>query len=162
MELDRSRDLKELKRQIKERLVEGQKVAVVGVGAELRRDDFVGVRAAEEINKLSHPLLKGFAGYTAPENITGEIANFAPALVVFVDAAELGLAAGMARLIDRHEMEGVSFSTHTLPLKLIMDYLQQTIGCELLVLGVQPKDTSFGTGLSPELEEFTNVFRTLY
>lgn len=137
---------------IRECTADGRKVAVVGVGAQLKRDDFAGVRVAEAVNARVHPLIKGFAGHNAPENITGEIVSFAPALVVFVDAAALGLSAGEARVIERAEMGGVSFCTHTLPLQLIMDYLAQALGCAFLVLGIQPKDISFGEGLSPEVQ----------
>ncbi|NMC61734.1 MAG: hydrogenase 3 maturation endopeptidase HyCI, partial [SAR324 cluster bacterium] len=126
-------------------------VLVVGIGAELRADDFVGVLVAREVQARNLPFIKGIEACAAPENFTGEIINANPSLVIFLDAANLGLKAGAMRLIKREEIQGMSFCTHTLPLYLILDYLSLSLDCNFLVLGIQPKDISVMGEQSPEI-----------
>ena len=152
MNRENNPDLERLAGRIRECLKRGQKVAVLGVGTELRRDDFAGVRVAMEVQARGHTLIKGFAGHSSPENITSEIIRFAPALTVLVDAAALGLEPGEVRLINRADIGGLNCSGHALPLNLVLDYLEQGCGCEVMVLGIQPGDVSFGEGLTPALE----------
>ena len=70
--------MQKLKMQLKQKLENAGKVAVLGVGSELRGDDVAGIMAAEQIERISRPKttapeLKVFIGHTAPENLTGEI-----------------------------------------------------------------------------------------
>jgi Ni,Fe-hydrogenase maturation factor len=37
----------------------------------------------------------------------------------------------------------VSFSTHILPLKILVDYLVEVTGCAVTVIGIQPKLLEF-------------------
>lgn len=140
----------------------GSPIVVVGIGAELRADDFAGVLVAREVQARNLPFIKGIEACAAPENFTGEIINANPSLVVFVDAANLGLEAGAMRIINRDEIQGMSFCTHTLPLYLILDYLSLSMECDFLVLGIQPKDTTVMGAQSPEvLEAISKVTRIL-
>jgi len=45
-----------------------------------------------------------------------------------------------------------AFSTHILPLRVFCDYLAETTGAKIALLLIQPKNTDFGEGLSPEVE----------
>ena len=121
----------------------GGLIAVLGIGSELRGDDAAGVLVARRIRELGRPLLCGLEGCTAPENFTGEIKQLNPAVVVVVDAADLGLPPGTVREIAPEQIGGMSFCTHTLPLSLIIDYLKQSLEAEFLVLGIQPATLEF-------------------
>jgi len=155
-------DLSDLTQILKDAKETGRPVLVVGIGAELRADDFAGVLVAREVQARNLPFIKGIEACAAPENFTGEIINASPSLVVFVDAANLGLEAGAMRIIDRKEIQGMSFCTHTLPLYLILDYLALSMKCDVLVLGIQPKDTSVMGTQSPEvLEAISKLTRIL-
>ena len=124
----------------------------MGVGSRLRSDDALGIRIAEGLAPFSLPDVLIVLGETAPENVTGEIRRFAPTHVLFVDAADLGESPGSARLFDTQESEGMTSSTHTLPLHVIADYLAKETGCRVLFLGVQPKSVAFGGGISAEID----------
>ncbi len=124
---------------------------VVGVGSRLRSDDAVGLEISERIAAVSLPDVLVVLGDTAPENVTGEIRRFAPTHVLFVDAADLGEAPGTARVFAPSEIEGMTSSTHTLPLHVIADYLTRETGCRVFFLGVQPKLLEFGERLSDEV-----------
>ncbi|MBI5543173.1 MAG: hydrogenase 3 maturation endopeptidase HyCI [Deltaproteobacteria bacterium] len=118
---------------------------MLGVGSELRGDDFAGVLVARAVEawrkkaKVEH--LAGFEGFSAPENLTGAIARFRPSHVLMVDAAHLGLEPGTVRVLDPEQITGVSFSTHMLPAPIFLGYLSQTTGCRTLVVGIQPTQT---------------------
>jgi hydrogenase 3 maturation protease len=61
-----------------------------------------------------------------------------------VDAADLSLAPGEYREIDPEEINGISFSTHTLPMKIFADYLKQATGAAISIIGIQPENLDFG------------------
>ena len=71
---------------------------------------------------------------------------------MLVDAAEIGGKAGTIKLIKDHEIEESMPSTHSLPLYLLTNYLEQELGSEVIILGVQPKILSFGITISSEVE----------
>jgi hydrogenase 3 maturation protease len=83
--------------------------------------------------------LAAFDGGSAPENVTGVIARFKPTHLVVVDAAHLGLKPGAVRVVAAEEIGGVSFSTHTLPMPIIIDYLAKGTGCRSVVIGIEPE-----------------------
>jgi hydrogenase 3 maturation protease len=100
---------------------------------------------------LAVPGLQAIPGGTAPENRTAEIRRAAPAAVVIVDAAEMGEPPGAVRVIDPADIAGVSFSTHTLPLHIVVDYLRRELGCAAAVIGIQPASLAFDGPVSPEV-----------
>lgn len=132
------------------------KIVIVGIGSELRGDDAAGVLVARAISKrTSHsddPHLIAIDGGTAPENVTSEIIRACPSHVVLIDTADMNLAPGEARIIRRSEIGGTSFSTHSLPLGVIIDYLERSITCEVVVVGIQPRTTEFGAKISPAVQ----------
>jgi len=145
-----------LKADLKVKLKDAKKIAILGVGSELRGDDVAGVLVAKHLEKacsnsrgLSN--CKVFIGETAPENLTGEIKRFKPDSLIIVDSADMGKAAGFARIIDANEAGGFSFCTHSLPIKIMVDYLVNSIGCKIFIIGIQPKKISFGSLPSKEI-----------
>lgn len=123
-------------------LLSAKSTVVVGIGAELRGDDIAGVLVARAVAALGRSDLTGIEGCAAPENFTGEIISHKPDLVIFVDAADLGEPPGSLKIIEESEIKGFSFSTHTLPLDVILNYLAASLpDCRFLVVGIQPEDT---------------------
>lgn len=127
-------------------------VVVLGVGSDLKSDDAAGLRVAERLARLNLPGVHALSCGTAPENAAGEIRRLGPSDLVIVDSADLGEAAGAARLVPPEKVGGVSFSTHALPIRVLSDYLRQEVGCRVTILGVQPRTLRFGETLSPEVE----------
>jgi hydrogenase 3 maturation protease len=127
------------------------RVGVVGIGNELRGDDGVGqflVRRLASLHQESENLMILDAG-PAPENCTSLLRRFAPDLVILIDASEMEQPPGSIKLISWQDLLGLSASTHSLPLTLFVKYLQHELNCEVLLLGIQPIDTTLGEDLQP-------------
>lgn len=121
--------------------------AILGAGSCLKADDGAGNAITDALSERfgeTPGRFAVFSGGNAPECFTGAIKDFGPDLVLIIDAADMGLSPGEARSIDPDEVSGVSFSTHMLPLKVMLDYLSKEIGCRVAILGIQPGSLEFG------------------
>ncbi|MCE5328786.1 hydrogenase maturation protease [bacterium] len=147
--------MENLKTQLKKKLKDAKKIAVLGIGSELRADDVAGLLVAEELKKNKNPKLKIFLGSTAPENFTGEIIKYNPTHIIIIDSMDMDREAGSTLLISPEEVGGVSFSTHMLPVKMMVDYLLASLKCEIIIIGIQPKILLFGGIISKEVEKST-------
>ncbi len=148
--------MQKLKMQLRQKLENAGKVAVLGVGSELRGDDVAGIMAAEQIERISRPKtmapeLKVFMGHTAPENLTGEIKKFKPTHLIIIDAADLDGQPGEIVLIEPENVGGTSFCTHSLPTKVMTDYLLQSFNFQIIIIGIQPKTLAVGALPSKEV-----------
>jgi hydrogenase maturation protease len=92
------------------------------------------------------------SGASAPENVVGALRAFHPDLVVVVDVARMGQPPGTLLRVDPSDPRAWGASTHTLPLPVFCRYLEETLGCKVTLLGIEPADLSFGEGLSPAVE----------
>jgi hydrogenase 3 maturation protease len=141
-----------LKEALELKLRSARKVALLAVGSDLRADDAAGLLVAAHLEKALRKIrsrrLKVFVGETAPENLTGEIRKFEPTHLVIVDSAEMSQQAGDVRLMKPEETKGITFSTHSLPIKVIADYMTQALGCRVIVIGIQPKILTFSRPVS--------------
>lgn len=145
-----------LKALLRENLEGANRVAVLGVGSELRGDDQAGLLVVERLRKRckvngSCPQLELFYGATAPENLTGEIKNYRPSHLILVDAADVEKDPGTVEVISHELISGVSFSTHMMPLKIIVDYMLDSINCKVMVIGIQPKSLEYTGPVSSEI-----------
>lgn len=129
-----------------------RRVAVVGVGHALRGDDAAGLALAERAAPLSGENLLVLEGGPAPENVTGVLRRFKPELVLLVDAAEMGATPGTVRWLSAREVEGLSATTHTMPLSILAHYLEQELGCQVYLIGIQPGQNGIGEPLSEVVE----------
>ena len=138
---------------LKPRLKAAKRIALLGVGSELRGDDVAGILVAEALLKkiCRKDNLKVFLGHTAPENLTGEIKKFKPQHLIIIDSADMGKQAGEVSLINIFDLSGVTFSTHQLPVVIMADYLMQATGCEISIIGIQPKQLKFDSKVSQEI-----------
>jgi hydrogenase 3 maturation protease len=127
------------------RLKGATRIAVLGVGSELRSDDVAGILVAEALIKAcpGRSDLLVVKGYSAPENLTGPIIAFEPSHLVVVDCAELDSPPGTIRLFPIEDVGGVSSNTHSLPLSVILGYMLGSRACEIIVVGIQPKRLDF-------------------
>lgn len=131
------------------------KIAILGIGHELRGDDAVGiavVRALRQFVSLNNRLLLIDAG-PMPENFTGKLRSFRPDIVLMVDAAQLEEAPGTVRWVAWRDIAGFSVSSHTLPLHLLAGYLASELECDVALLGIQPADMTIGAPLSQTMQQ---------
>lgn len=147
-----------LKKRLKKILEGCSRIAVLGIGSELCADDAAGMLLVRELRSMvaAQPFeslaFEGFEGGNAPENTTGFISAFKPTHILLVDAAEIGASIGEYREIPAEEIPDVCFSTHTLPLKIIVDYLGKATGAIVSVIGIQPGNLDFGNQPTPEIQ----------
>jgi hydrogenase 3 maturation protease len=127
------------------------KVAIVAIGNILRSDDGLGSKLIEML--LSRGVkARLFDCGTAPENYIFPILSSACETVVLVDAADLGLAPGEARVLDLDQIMNVSFSTHSPSPRLFTDLLKTgRDDINIFVVSVQPKSTMLGGPISREV-----------
>jgi hydrogenase 3 maturation protease len=138
-----------------------QRIAIVGIGNTFRCDDAAGILVARHL-KDSHILqdLKTVlvidAGH-APENVTGELRRFKPDVILLIDAAEMGEFPGTIRWIEMDALDGLSASTHTMPLSMLAKYFSLELSCKIGLLGIQPKSNDVGEAISTEVSEAVEV-----
>jgi hydrogenase 3 maturation protease len=130
-------------------------VATVGIGNCFRSDDAAGMLVARALSQRECAMDKDHllimeAGH-APENRTGELRSFAPDLVLLIDAADMGKEPGTVAWISEDEIDGLSASTHSLPLSMLAKYLTLELGCKVMLLGIQPASNEVGETVSPEV-----------
>ena len=124
------------------------RLAIVGIGNTLRSDDAAGVLVARTLlaSRLfrdRESILVMDAGH-APENGTSTLRHFEPDIVLLIDAVEMGEVPGFIRWVDMDEIEGMSASTHSLPLSMLASYLNWELKCEVTLLGIQVKSNDVG------------------
>jgi hydrogenase 3 maturation protease len=139
---------KDLIKNLKNRIKTAKRIAIMGVGSELRADDVAGLIVVRKVQKgLAGRKTKQkvllLEGCTAPENFTGEIIKFKTNHLILVDCADISEIPGTISMIDPENVGGVSFSTHMLPLKIIVDYLVASIKCKVTIIGIQPETLDY-------------------
>ncbi len=136
------------------------RVAILGIGHELRGDDAAGAMVARALQERA-----GTEGWvdgslhvwvvdagSAPENYAGAVRRFRPDLVLLIDTAEMDEAPGTIRWLAWQDTSGLSASTHTLPPSIFAQYLIRECGCQVALIGIQPFDLSLGAPLSPAVQ----------
>lgn len=127
------------------------KVTIAGIGNIMRGDDGLGPKLIELLK--ARGLKAGlFDCGTAPENYIFPMLNSLCDTLILVDAANMSIEPGMARILKVDDIANVSFSTHSPSPRLFIDLL--IMGKEdlnIFVISVQPKDTSLGGPMSEEV-----------
>ncbi len=132
---------------------------LMGIGNDLRGDDGVGVYIAKKFKKDGWYTIE--AG-TVPEDFTSEIKRINPELLVMVDAAQMGLAPGEIRIVPVERIPKAAFSTHGMPLSILISYLHDYVG-KIILIGIQPKNMVFGAEMSDEvIAAAEKLLRILY
>ncbi|MDD5439296.1 MAG: hydrogenase maturation protease [Candidatus Omnitrophica bacterium] len=140
-----------LTKALKQRLEGARTIGILGVGSDLRGDDAAGMLVAEGIKARLKKKAAGtrkvkvFLGATAPENLTGEIMRYKPAHLIIIDTIDIKQKPGTILVLKPEDFGGgVSFSTHTMPSKILIQYLLNSMDCVVTMIGVQPKTIAFG------------------
>ena len=144
----------EVKDELQKWLMNAAKIVVVGIGNELRRDDFVGVKVVKGLRGKVSKRVMLIESETVPESFIEPITKFNPTHILLIDAGLLGIEPGDAKFLESSKVldpSTVAVSTHALPLRIFCEYLEKTLGAKIALLIVQPKRTDFGEGLSVEV-----------
>jgi len=131
------------------------RVLILGTGNFLRMDDGIGPHVAQELEKLKLP--EGVKAIDAGTKGLALVEMMREATkIVFIDAVEMGKKPGTVEVFTREDImldadkTGVSLHEIGLPQVFLMASLLG-ISPEVAIVGIQPKDLGWGTGLSPEV-----------
>jgi hydrogenase 3 maturation protease len=127
---------------------------VLGIGNRLGGDDAAGTYVVDILNRRkkrakgnsTSQIIAVDVG-TAPESYTSVIRQHRPDLLIMVDAADMGLQPGALRIIPPEKITVLSFSTHHMPLSMLVSYVNELCG-EVLLVGLQPEATEMSKCLS--------------
>lgn len=138
-------------------------VALVGIGNPLKGDDAAGLVVIHSLQDLdlSDNLYRIDSG-AVPENCSGVLRKIQPALVIFIDAADMGMEPGDIALFDLEQIEQVSGITHSLPFGILCQYIKAEIDCEVWVLGIQPVQNELLAPLSDTVAESVNTITRFF
>ncbi len=139
---DLARGPARFERDLERALAGATRIAVLGIGDDVNPLDRPGIVAAVLIHALERPDVTVFLAGTMPENFTGGLRDLAPSHVLMIDAAEMGLPPGGLGLIHPGQVRGQRFSTHAMPLTLVIEYVEQEIGAKVVLVGVEPDKAS--------------------
>jgi hydrogenase 3 maturation protease len=121
----------------------------MGIGNVLRGDDGIGCYIAKNFKEKNWLSLD--CG-TAPENFTSIIRKNKPAILVIVDAADMGVDACEFRVVSEEKIENIGISTHNMPLSFLINYLKNSAG-RIIFIGIQPKTIRNSEEISDELKK---------
>ena len=136
-----------------------RRCVIAAVGNPLRGDDAAAQALLERLaGRVEATLVDA---EEVPESHLGPITQGRPEVVLLVDAVHLGAEPGAVALLRRESLPPSGFSTHRPPLSVLMAFIEQETGAEVLVLGIQPKQMEFGAPLSPEVEKTVEALAAL-
>lgn len=131
------------------------KIAILGIGNEIKGDDSLGPAIAKKLSKLftNNEDITIFDGGTVPENYTGSIRKENPTHIILVDAVEMKEEPGHIRVVQKDEIANYNISTHAMPVSFLIKYMETTIDAEIILIGIQPKQMELDQNISKEIEE---------
>ncbi len=140
--------------ELQELFSEAHKVVIAGIGNPLRKDDFVGVKIVRKLQGRVSSSVYLIECEAVPENFLDSILEFNPSHLLIIDAALLNLKPGSSKLLSsKHLKKQQAVSTHALPLRIFCDYLERATNAKIALLLIQPEDTTFGEGLTLEVQK---------
>lgn len=131
----------------------------MGIGNTLRGDDGLGPKLIDLIyDKLVNSSINSDNVYllnaaTAPENHTIEIREINPSHLIIIDAVEFSQEPGSFIIVDKNQIDTFNFSTHTMPISFLINYLEDSVGCNVLTMGIQPKDMTLVDTISTPAQQ---------
>jgi len=141
--------------ELKKFIADVEKIAILGIGNDLRTDDGLGPYIVNTI-KFDHPNVMIENVGSVPEGFARPLADFGAKRIIMIDAADMRKAPGHVELVTKDRIGGISISTHSMPLSFLMMYLEQETGGESILVGIQPKSLQFGEGLTQEIQEVSD------
>ncbi len=126
-------------------LRKSKNIVICGIGNDMRGDDAFGVIVADRLRDTitRRDVLIINCG-EVPESYVGKIREFKPEAVVFIDAVDFGGNTGEVIVTDPEGTMGDAISTHSLPLRVLVRYLKETLpGTKFILIGCQPASTGF-------------------
>ena len=134
-----------------------QRLAVIGIGNPLRRDDGIGVIVLGSLLKFYKRKGIDYFDFTATSfDLLHRIKVYNE--VLLIDGISAGLSVGELLISDlkdiEHKLDNFIISTHELNLKSVFEFSKNlSIKTKIYLAGIQVGDVSFGENLSSRLEQ---------
>lgn len=138
--------------ELKDFITDAKKIAVLGIGNDLRSDDGLGLFIIDNLN-IDDPRIMIENVGSVPEGFTKSLADFGAERIIMVDAADMRKPPGHIELITKDRIGGIAISTHGMPLSFLMMYLEEETSGKTILIGIQPKNIQHGEGLTPEIRK---------
>ncbi len=139
--------------ELKEFLKKKKNVVIIGIGNQLRGDDFAGSLVARKLGQeLKKNYVTVFDGGIVPENFTGMIKREDPSHIILIDAADMGKPPGYIKIIEKDKISQYNISTHAMPLSFLIKYLEHSIEVDTILIGIQPKEMELIDTVSQEVD----------
>ena len=119
------------------------------IGSPILLDDGAGPALFSELEAFPAEGVVPVNCETTPENWIAPLSKNPPQVLMVADAADMGLPGGSIRRMSLEDTGGITFSSHGIPLSLLLEPLKKSV--EIEVIGIQPEKRGFGEGLSPEV-----------
>lgn len=140
--------------ELKKFLEGAEKVVVCGIGNDARGDDALGVLIAKNLKeRMENPKVCILNCGEMPESYAGRIVREEPSHVIFIDAVHFDGNPGDLIFADPEGTLGETYSTHKLPLRLLVGYLKQNLRAKFILIGIQPKQIGLFQEMSPEVRK---------
>lgn len=133
------------------------KIAVIGLGNTLRKDDGIGIIVLEALLKSpTHPRIDylnfGIASFDLIHRLEGY------ATVLLIDGISASLKPGELRISEiekiDYDLKDTVSSTHEFNLKNLFELCKKfNLKTKIYLAGIQVQDVSFGEGLTPPLKD---------
>lgn len=133
--------------------------AFVCIGTHLRSDDKAALEFCSKLSELGLNISVILCEYGL-ELCIHEIAEKKLNKIALIDAVYLGeFTQGIIVLdVDEIDNELTTFTTHQIPTKSVLRYLNEILGeVEVAVIGIPVKNLDIGFGLSPEVQDVVNT-----
>jgi hydrogenase 3 maturation protease len=147
---------------VKEFIAGKNRIVVLGIGNVQKGDDAAGALCADALIKKhckNIPAnIKIINCGEVPENYTGDIRRFKPSHVLIIDAVIAGHEPGTIFIVDQRMIENTDVSTHRMSLSMLYRFLEESIGCQVLMIGIEPDNVNLDTAIS---EKAKNAIDTI-
>ena len=124
-------------------------VVVMGIGNPCRGDDAAGSRIARQL--AQGPGARVIDAQDTPEDWLSQIEHQRPDTVILIDSVDLEAAPGSVALLEGGRTTGYYPSTHRVPMRLLVSYLERTTQARIFLLAIQPHQTGYLQAMSAEV-----------
>jgi hydrogenase 3 maturation protease len=138
--------------------IKNKKVVFVGIGNTLRGDDGIGCYFVEELSKkIKNDKISFINAGLCVENYLSKIVKLNPEVVIFVDAYR-GEVEQPYLLLNKDEIQNLTFSTHNISLVIIIEFLEKDLtDTQFYILAIKPQSLKIQERISEETKKLVDT-----
>lgn len=130
------------------------KIAILGIGNELRGDDAAAIKIVRKIQeKIDSENILVINGGSVPEKFTSKIKDFDPNQILLIDTVDFGEEARFVSRAEPNNIQRDFMSTHRMSLDMLIEYLEGETGAEIFLIGIQPARIEKDAKISEDVEK---------